>query len=156
MEQCQNLSVNDLDSYYCDYCLAQYSDQDTSTVGDEPLNISTIELQEIEHLETEFATKADDRAAFSNEVDSDVVELIILSDAKSTNGETTTLQSNEIEILIVISDENTEQIDSENMTTNSNRERSVLAPPSQPQKKRKKKKKQSRESSLSTVSNFQN
>ena len=90
MEKCQSLSVNDLDSYYCDYCLAQYSDQDTSTVGDEPLNISTIELQEIEHLETEFATEADDRAAFSNEVDSDVVELIILSDAESTNGETTT------------------------------------------------------------------
>ena len=144
MEQCQNLSVKDLDCYYCDCCLAQYSDHDTSTVGDEPLNISTIELQEIEHLETEFATEADDRAAFSNEVDSDVVEIIFLSDAESTNGETTTLQSNEIENLIVISDENTKQMDSEHMTTNSIRERAVLAPLSQPQRKKKKKRRKNR------------
>ena len=61
--------------------------------------------------------------------------------------------SNEIENLIVISDENTEQMDSEHMTTNSNRERSVLAPLSQPQRKKKKRKNRT-ESSLSTVSNI--
>ena len=159
-------SVNDLDICTCPRCSSPSSGLDESTASSHnSQDDSTLDLQAIESLESEFATAEDHRQSFfrQEENDNDVVELVILSDLETSNetsSEIVAQQPKNIENLIVISGENKEN---ENELTNidelvgmyirSNTQpiRSVFAQLSQPRNNKRKKRRRQKNRTTSSV-----
>ena len=156
-------SVNDLDICTCPRCSSTSSGLDESTASSHnSQDDSTLDLQAIESLESEFATVEDHRQSFFRQED-DVVELVILSDLETkseTSSEIVAQQPEYIENLIVISDENTEnenelantdEVVGMYIRSNTQQKRSVSAQLSQPRKTKRNKKRRKKNRTTNSV-----
>ena len=159
-------SVNDLDICTCPRCSSPSSGLDESTASSHnSQDDSTLDLQAIESLESEFATAEDHRQSFfrQEENDNDVVELVILSDLETNNetsSEIVAQQPQNIENLIVISGENTEnenelanidELVGMYIRSNTQQKRSVFAQLSQSRNNKRKKRRRKKNRTTNSV-----
>ena len=159
-------SVNDLHICTCPRCSSPSSGLDESTANSHNSQDDlTPDLQAIESLESEFATAEDHRQSFfrQEENDNDVVELVILSDLETNNetsSEIVAQQPQNIENLIVISGENTEnenelanidELVGMYIRSNTQQKRSVFAQLSQPRNNKRKKRRRKKNRTTNSV-----